>query len=126
MADWFVVVDRGPGADGNAPGFGSDRTEAFAPRTRLLGAEEFSLGPEDLFDGPLEQRLGRVDGQRLDGVEIEIESRSGLTEGATAHDFSPAVGELADRRRIRGLALGERHRQFVLELGDRRKMEKSA
>ena len=126
MADRFVVVNRGPGANGQAPGFGSDRTGAFAVRTRLLGAEQFSLGPEDLFDGPLEQRLGDLDGQRLDGVEIEFESGSGLTEGATAHDFSPAVGEIADRRRIRGLALGERHRQFVLELGDRRKMEKSA
>lgn len=126
MADRFVVVNRGPGAHGHAPGFGSDRTGAFAVRTRLLSAEQFSLGPEDLFDGPLEQRLRDLDGKRLDGVEIEIESGSGLTEGATAHDFSPAVGEIADLRRIRGLALGERHRQFVLEVGDRRKLEKSA
>jgi hypothetical protein len=126
MADRFVVGNRGPGANGHAPGFGSDRTGTFAVRTQLLSAEQFSLGPEDLFDGPLEQRLGDIDGQRLDGVEIEIESGSGLTEGAAAHDFSPAVGEIADLRRIRGLALGERHRQFVLELGDRRKLEKSA
>lgn len=126
MADRFVVVDRGPGADGNAPRFPSDRTEAFAPRTRLLGAEEFGLGPEDLFDSPLEQRLGRVDGKRLDGVEIEIESGPGLTEGAAADDFSPAVGEVADLRRIRGLTLGERHGQLVLELAKKDKLEKSA
>jgi hypothetical protein len=77
----------------------------------LLSAEQFGLGPEDLFDGPLEQRLGDLDGKRLDGVEIEIEagsgSGSGLTAGAAAHDFSPAVGESADLRRLRGPALGE-------------------
>ena len=107
MADRFVVVDRGPGANGHTPGFGSDRTGAFAVRTRLLSAELFGLGPEDLFDGPLEQRLGDIDGKRLDGVEIEIESGSGLTEGAAAHDFSPAVGEIANLRRIRRLALAD-------------------
>ena len=126
MADRFVVVNRGPGAHGHAPRFPSDRTGAFAPRTRLLGAEEFGLGPEDLFDGPLEQRLSRVDGKRLDGVEIEIESGPGLTEGAAADDFSPAVGEVADLRRIRGLTLGERHGQLVLELAKKDKLEKSA
>ena len=97
-----------------------------AVRTRLLSAEQFSLGSEDLFDGPLEQRLRDIDGKRLDGVEIEIESGSGLTEGAAAEDFSPAVGEVADLRRIRGLTLGERHGQLVLELAKKEILEKSA
>ena len=95
-------------------------------RARLLSAEEFGLGPEDLFDDPLEQRLSHVDGQRFDGVEIEIESGSGLTEGTAADDFSPAVGEVVDLRRIRGLTLGERHGQFVLELVKKDKSGKSA
>ena len=62
-------------------------------RTRLLSAEQFGLGPEDLFDGPLEQRLSRVDGKRLE-VKIPPGVRTGSRirvrhERKSHHSTSP-------------------------------------
>ena len=82
-------------------------------------AEELELDAEDLLDGPAGQGLGHGDGQRLDRVEIQIESRSGFAKGTPGDNFPPAVDQIMQFRSILGLALGKRHSQFVLELGDR-------
>jgi hypothetical protein len=117
VADGFVVRDR-PAADGQGPWGFLNRAGARAFGTGLVITEALELGAEDLFDGPTGEGLGHVDGQRFDRVEIQIEPGSGVAEGAAGDDFPPAVGQVAQIGPILGLALGERHRRFVLELGD--------
>ena len=117
VADGFVVRDR-PAADGQGPWGFLNRAGARAFGTELVVTEALELGAEDLFDGSTGEGLGHVDGQGLDGVEVEVEPGSGVAEGAAGDDFPPAVGQVAQIGPILGLALGERHRRFVLELGD--------
>ena len=71
-------------------------------RARLLVAEALELLTKNLFDGPSGEGLGHVDGQCLDRVEIQIQPRPGLAEGASSDDFSPAVDEVAQFRPILG------------------------
>jgi hypothetical protein len=88
----------------------------------LLGAEPLGLDLEDLFDGPPDHGLADVDGQGFDLIEVQIEPRPLVSEGPPGDDFTPPVGHLAKRGQILGLALGEWHRSFVLELGDREEL----
>jgi hypothetical protein len=121
VADRFVVIE-GAAADGDGPGRRVDRSEPPALRTGLLIAEPLELDLEDLFDGPLDHSLADVDGQGFDLIKVEIQPRPLLSEGPLGDDFSPSVGHLAKLGQILGLTLGEGHRWFVLELGDREEL----
>lgn len=88
-------------------------------------AEEFQLGLQDLLDGPLDDGLADIDGHGLDGVEVDVEPGTFVSVGTPGDDFSPPVGHVAKLGQILGLSLGERHGVFVLELGERDKLEKS-
>jgi hypothetical protein len=89
-------------------------------------AEALELDPEDFLDGPPDDGLPHVDGQGFDGIEIEVESRSFLPVGAPSDDSAPPVRHVAKVGGIVGLTLGERHGVFVLELGERGNLGKSA
>jgi len=89
-------------------------------------AEEFQLGLQDLFDGPLGDGLAHIDGQGLDGVEVDAEPRAVVAVSTPGDDFAPPIGHVAQFGPILGLTPDERHRVFVLELGERHKMGKSA
>jgi hypothetical protein len=123
MTDGFVVVDR-PAADLKGPRRLGHGTGPPTPGTRLVIAEALELGPEDVLDRPSNEGLSDVDGQRLDGIEVQVEPRPFLPEGTSGDDLSPPVRHVVKRRRIVGLTLGERHGVFVLELGQRGKVQK--
>ncbi len=89
-------------------------------------AEALELDAEDFLDGALDDGLADVDGQGLDGVEVEIEPRSLLPVSAPGDDFPPPMGHVTEFGQIVGLSLGERHGEFVLELAERGELEKSA
>ena len=81
------VVDDGGGADNNLP---RHRLHGTRPLTRgagLLGPKLDQLLPQRLLDRPLDQRLSRIDGDLLEGVEVEIEARPLLAERPTRHDW---------------------------------------
>jgi hypothetical protein len=59
----------------------------------LFGPEVVHLLSQRLLDGPLEDRLGRIDRDLLQGVEVQIQARPLITEGPTDHDFSPPLGQ---------------------------------
>ncbi|MBV8232494.1 MAG: hypothetical protein JO329_21130 [Planctomycetaceae bacterium] len=90
-----------------------------------MSAEAWALDAEDFLDSALEDGLTHVDGQGLEEVEVEVEPRSFLPVSAPGNDFPPSVSQVAQRGRIVGLTLGERHGVFVLELGERGKLRKS-
>ena len=89
-------------------------------------AQEFQLGLESFLDGPLDDGLADLDGQRLDGIEVDVQPRSFFAISAPGDDFSPPVRHVAEVGPILGLSLGERHGESILELGEREKSGKSA
>jgi hypothetical protein len=89
-------------------------------------AEELQLGPEGFLDGPLDDGLADLDGERLDGIEVAVEPGPVGAIGAARDDFSPPVGQVTEVGPIVGLSLGERHGESILELGEREKLGKSA
>jgi hypothetical protein len=124
VTDRFVIGNR-PAADLNGPRRLGHRTGPRTLGTGLVIAEASELGPENFLDRPLDDGLSDVDGQGLDGIEVEVESRPSFPVGTPGDDSSPTVGQIAKRRRIVGLTLGEWHGVFVLELGERGKLGKS-
>lgn len=82
-------------------------------------AEALELDLEDVLNGPPSHGVTDVDGQGLDGIEIEVEPRPFFAIGAAGHDFSPPIRHVAEFGQIVGLTFGERHVVFVLELGER-------
>ncbi|HMB03901.1 MAG TPA: hypothetical protein VKP69_09210 [Isosphaeraceae bacterium] len=89
-------------------------------------AKALELDAEDFLDGPLDDGLAHVDGQGFDGIEAEIKPRPLVTVSAPGDDCPPPIGHVAELGQIVGLTLGERHGEFVLELEERGKLEKSA
>ncbi|MBV8608683.1 MAG: hypothetical protein JO034_14635 [Singulisphaera sp.] len=88
-------------------------------------AEALELDPEDFLDGALDDGLADVDGQGLEGVEVEVEPRAFLPVSAPGDDFPPPSGHVAELGQIVGLTPGEWHGVFVLELEERGKLGKS-
>jgi hypothetical protein len=89
-------------------------------------AKAVALIAENLLNRALDDGLPHVDGQGLDGVEVEVEPWTLLAIDTPGHDFSPAVSQIAEFLKIVGLSLGEWHSEFVLELGEWSKLGKSA
>jgi hypothetical protein len=89
-------------------------------------AKALELIAENLLNRAPDDGLPHVDGQRLNRVEVEVEPWTLLAIGTPGHDFPPAVGQIAEFVKIVVLSLGERHSEFVLELGERSKLGKSA
>jgi hypothetical protein len=87
--------------------------------------EEFQLGFQDFLNGALDQSLAHIDGQGLDGIEIDAEPGTFVAVSAPGDNFPPPVRHVAQIGQILGLTLGERHGVFVLELGEQEKMGKS-
>jgi hypothetical protein len=81
--------------------------------------EEFPLGLQGLLDGPDDDSLADIDGQGLDGIEVDVESRSFVPVGTAGNNFSPPVSHVAKVGQILGLTFGERHGVFLLELESR-------
>jgi len=88
-------------------------------------AKALELLLEDVLDDALDDGLTHVDGQRLDGVEVQVEPRSFFPVSTSGDDLPPPVSQVAEIGQIVGLTLGEWHGVFVLELGERAKLGKS-
>jgi hypothetical protein len=89
-------------------------------------AKALELTAEDLLDRTPDDGLPHIDGQGLDGVEVEVEPWTLLAIGTPGHDFPPAVSQIAEFVIIVGLSLDEWHSEFILELGERSKLGNSA
>jgi hypothetical protein len=87
-----------------------------------MTAKALELTAEDLLDGAPDNGLPHIDGQGLDGVEVEVEPWTLLTISTPGDDFPPAVSQIAQFLKIVGPSLGEWHREFILELGERTKL----
>jgi len=80
--------------------------------------EQFQLGFQGLLNSSLNDLLAHIDGQRLDGIEVDVESWPFVSKSTPRDNFSPTVRHVAKVGQILGLTLGKRHLQFVLELED--------
>jgi hypothetical protein len=118
MTHGFVVLD-GSAAGLEGPWRLGHRTRPLTAWTRLMIAEAIELGLENLLDGPTNDSLAHVDGEGFDGIEIEVEPRSFVSVSPPDDNFPPTVSRVAKLGQILGLILGERHGEFVLELGER-------
>jgi hypothetical protein len=125
MTHRFVVAD-GPATNLYGSWGRGQRTLPLTFGTGLVIAKAVELIAENLLDGALDDGLPHVDGQGLDGVEVEVEPWTLLAIGTPGHDFSPAVSQIAEFLKIVGLSLDEWHSEFILELGERSKLGKSA
>lgn len=125
MADRFVVLDR-PSANLKGSWRRAYGAGARTRGTGLVIAEKFPLGFQRLLNSPLENGSADIDSEGFDGIEVDIESRPFVPICTTGDNFSPPVCHVAQVRQILGLTFGERHRVFVLELGEKGKVENSA
>jgi hypothetical protein len=80
--------------------------------------EQFQLGVQGLLNGSLDDLPAHIDGQRLDGIEVDVESRPFVSKSTPRDNFSPTVRHVAKVGQIIGPTLGKRHPLFVLELGE--------
>jgi len=66
-----------------------------------------------LFEAGLQSPFGQASGSGLGdllhGIEIDVESRAGIAEGASGDDFSPLGGEAAEFLEFLGGELAWRH-----------------
>ena len=60
--------------------------------------EAFELGLEDLLDGPPDDGLTHIDGQGLDGIEVDVEPRTFVPISTSGDDFPPPVSHVAKFR----------------------------
>jgi len=125
MTDGFVVLDR-PAANLKGSWRRVHGTSPLTLGTELMIAEELQLGFQGLLDGPLDDGLTDINGQGFDGIEIDVEPRPFVPVSTAGDNFSPAVRHVANVRQILRLSFAEWHRVFVLELGEKGKLEKSA
>jgi hypothetical protein len=89
-------------------------------------AKALELIAENLLNGAPDNGLSHVNGQRLNGVEVEVETWTFLAIGTSGYYFPPPVSQIAQFVKIVGLSLGEWHSEFILELGKWSKLGKSA
>ena len=86
MALRLVVLHRGAAYD-EFPWFGLHGTDSSALRARL-GLPEFPhLLAQGLLDGSLDDGLSCLEGNRFDGVEVEVQVRSLVAKGAARTTF---------------------------------------
>ena len=116
MALRLVVLHRGAAYD-EFPWFGLHGTDSSALRARL-GLPEFPhLLAQGLLDGSLDDGLSCLEGNRFDGVEVEVQVRSLVAKGAARHDFPPVFGQGKNLALTWDLGASERHYEFLHELG---------
>ena len=118
-------MDRGA-ADDHVTRFGSHGTVLAALGTGMDRTEPLGIELKQLLDGPLGQGLGGVDGDLLEGVEIDLVGGSALAEGAACDDFSPVLGQVTDFGGSRRWGPLEGHRMTSLGLGEIEKMGNSS
>ncbi len=70
-------------------------TRSSAVGTGLLLAQGISLLFEEGLQGALGESRGGDAGDMLHGIEIDVESRAVVAEGASGDDFAPLGGEAA-------------------------------
>ena len=95
MADRFAL---GYGSAGQlqGAGFAVQDTGRAAVRTGHLGTEGLGLLFEKGGQGPLGQTGRGSAGQLLHDVEVGVQGRPGIPEGAAGNDFAPAGSQIAD------------------------------
>lgn len=88
-------------------------------------AEELQLCLQNVLDGSPDDGLANIDGQGLDGIEVDVEPGPFVAVRAAGGNSPPSVGHVAKLGRFAGLSLGERHGVFFLELGTRENLGSS-
>jgi hypothetical protein len=95
VADGFVVSELAA-LDVQRPVLPFHRTKLPAVGAGLFGAERLGLLFQEGSEGPLRQSSGSGSGDFLHGLEIDVQARAGLAEGATGNDFAPLGREFTD------------------------------
>jgi hypothetical protein len=95
VADGFVVSELAP-RDIQGAVLPAHRTKLLALGAGVLGAERLGLLLQEGGEGPFRQAGSRGRGDLLHGLEIDLQARAGLAEGATGNDFAPLGSEFTD------------------------------
>jgi hypothetical protein len=95
VADGFVVSELAA-LDVQRPVLPLHRTKLLAVGAGLFGAECLGLLFQEGSEGSLRQSSGSGSGDLLHGLEIDVQARARLAEGATGNDFAPLGSEFTD------------------------------
>jgi hypothetical protein len=89
-------------------------------------AEELQLTPQDFLDGSFDDGLSHFDSQGFDRIKVDLQPWPFIAKGTAGDNLTPASGHILECSLIVGLRPGERHGEFILELGEREKLGKRA
>jgi hypothetical protein len=95
VTDRLALGERA-GAHGQGSVLASDRAEASAVGTGLLGAQPLGLLFQQGGQGPFGQAGGGGGGDLLHRVQIDVGAWAGVAEGVTGHDLAPAGGQFTE------------------------------
>ncbi len=115
MANRFAL-GHGPAGQLQGAGFAVQGTGGAAVRTGHLGAEGLSLLFEEGGQGPLGQTGRGSAGQLLHDVEVGVQARPSIPEGAAGNNFAPAGSQVADFMEEFGGNFTTRHSRYHLVL----------
>jgi len=95
VADGFVVSELAP-RDIQRSVLPAHRAKLLAVGAGVLGVERLGLLLQEGGEGPFRQAGSRSRGDLLHGLEVDLQARAGLAEGATGNDFAPLGSEFTD------------------------------
>jgi hypothetical protein len=95
VADRLVLPEFGP-LRPQGPPAATNGTRPAAVGTGLLGAQAGGLLVEQSLQGAFGQAGGGRLGDLLHGVEVDVEPRAGVAEGAAGNDLAPLRRELPE------------------------------
>jgi hypothetical protein len=118
VADRLVVRERAAAA-GQGAGLVADRAELAAARAGGFGGKGLGLLLQQRREGALGQAAGRGVGDLLQGKQIDVETRSGVAEGAAGNNSPPLGGQVTYILEFLGGEFGSGHQLSCLALASR-------
>ena len=115
MADWLVLSDGAAGQLQRA-GLAGNGTGGATGGTGDLFAERLGLLFQEGGQGAFGQAGGGGAGELLHGLEVGVQSRAVIAEGASGNDFAPAGGQVTDFLEELGGKFTARHGPYYLVL----------
>ena len=122
MSDGFVGGDAATGPVQGA-WLAADGTQGAAVGTGQFLAERLSLLFQECGQSSFGQSVGGGLSNLFHGVEIGVESGSGVAEGASCDDFAPAFGEVTDFLEELGRQFASCHGEYRLALAAKGKKQ---
>jgi hypothetical protein len=109
MAHRLVLRDGLPPRKVHGTGFVADRTKVATVGTGLLVAYGLGLLFQEGGQGAFGQSAGGLPGDRLQGVEVGVQTGAVGPEGVAGHDFAPRGGQVTEFAEVFRAQLGTSH-----------------